>query len=290
MSALTKILIILLTLSSIFLCGIVVTYVANADSWKQQYDGLKERFDAAVAEKESAKDQLDKKKTTYEQHEDQLNKQIDSLNTEIQKVNNELTNVKREKTGLEEKVQSWVSITKELGKTNDNQGKLLEKTLVELKDVKAKQIKQRKELDETVADLIAKNAIIKTLQQDKRRLEQETAGLLNQLDQFRRRLGKETAPIPTVALKGPPPRPAPPLARDVGLKGSVTAVDAKYSLAEISIGAAHGVKQGMKFYVTRGNEFICEILIYDVEAEKAVGDLKRIKYQPKVGDNVTTNL
>ena len=41
MSTLTKILIVLLTLSSIFLCGIVVTYVANADNYRQKYDDLK---------------------------------------------------------------------------------------------------------------------------------------------------------------------------------------------------------------------------------------------------------
>ena len=41
MSPLTKILIVLLTLSSIFLCGIVVTYVGNADNYKEQYKSLK---------------------------------------------------------------------------------------------------------------------------------------------------------------------------------------------------------------------------------------------------------
>ena len=35
MSTLTKVLIVLLTVFSIFLCGIVVTYVANADNQKK---------------------------------------------------------------------------------------------------------------------------------------------------------------------------------------------------------------------------------------------------------------
>ena len=75
--------------------------------------------------------------------------------------------------------------------------------------------------------------------------------------------------------------------------GSVTDVDLKNSMAEISIGAANGVQAGMKFHVIRGNEFICDILIFDVEAEKAVGVLELLEAtqrQPRAGDNISTNL
>lgn len=47
MSTLTKILIVLLTLSSIFLCGIVVTYVANAEDYKQKNRFLMTSLSAA---------------------------------------------------------------------------------------------------------------------------------------------------------------------------------------------------------------------------------------------------
>ena len=45
----------------------------------------------------------------------------------------------------------------------------------------------------------------------------------------------------------------------------------------------------MRFHVTRGDEFICDILILDVEVEKAVGILEMVQDRPKVGDNATTN-
>ncbi len=41
---------------------------------------------------------------------------------------------------------------------------------------------------------------------------------------------------------------------------------------------------------TRGDEFICNILIIDVDAEEAVGVLELIQKQPKAGDNISTNL
>jgi hypothetical protein len=46
----------------------------------------------------------------------------------------------------------------------------------------------------------------------------------------------------------------------------------------------------MKFHVTRGDAFICDILIVDVDVEKAVGVLELVQQQPKVGDNASTNL
>ena len=61
-------------------------------------------------------------------------------------------------------------------------------------------------------------------------------------------------------------------------------------MAELSIGSADGVKEGMVFYTSRGDEFICEILIIHIDTEKSVGVIQRIAQQPKVGDNVSTNL
>ena len=49
----------------------------------------------------------------------------------------------------------------------------------------------------------------------------------------------------------------------------------------------------MKFHVTRGNDFICDILIIDVDAEEAAGIIELMEVtqkQPKKGDKATTNL
>jgi hypothetical protein len=46
----------------------------------------------------------------------------------------------------------------------------------------------------------------------------------------------------------------------------------------------------MKFHVTRGDEFICDVLIVNVDTEKAVGVLELVQQSPKVGDNASTNL
>jgi hypothetical protein len=133
-------------------------------------------------------------------------------------------------------------------------------------------------------------AIIETLEARAKRLIEEKTELQNRLDRFLQPLGKVAAvPVPITPEKAVA-RPAKPAVEDIALQGLVTAVDLKNSMASISIGTADGVKEGMKFHVIRGDEFICDILIIDIDAEEAVGILELVQKQPKVGDNVSTNL
>jgi len=290
LSTLTKILIVLLTLSSIFLCGIVVTYVANADNFKEQNEVLRTKLNTANENEKSSKKQLKENIAKSQRLETKLNNEIASLNIKFSKVENDLKAAERDKATLLAKVESWVSITENLTKTTDDQGQFLKNTLTELSEVKTEQIKQEKELKETTSTLIEKMAIIATLEEEKKRLLEEKTELRRQLDQHLQQFGKLAAPPALVTPEKSKARPAAPPSRDIELKGLVAAVDLKNSLASISLGKADNVKEGMKFYVTRGDEFICEILIIDIDAEQAVGILERVQQQPRVGDNVSTNL
>jgi septal ring factor EnvC (AmiA/AmiB activator) len=292
-----------LTLSSIFLCGIVVTYVSNAENHREKVDDLTRQRDAAVRQRESADEKLKQKTEDYQAAEDRLNAQVASLTTEISTLNSKTDILQIDKKNLEEKVQSWVALTDSLTKTNEEQGLLLTNTLEELKQVKSAQMKQRDQLDDVTKELMEKVAVIETINKEKRLLEEERSQLRKQLDQYQLRLGRETAPAAIVTPEPPPTpaiEPAPSLtpltpapgAREIGLKGVITVIDSKNSLTEISIGSANGVREGMRFFVTRSDQFICEILVFYVDAEKSVGIIEpdRMRYQPKVGDHVSTNL
>ncbi len=290
MSTLTKILIVLLTLSSIFLCGIVVTYVANADNYRQKYNDIRTDKDSLSKKVKSLTKQVNEKIEQKKLLEDKLSSEIASLKVEIGKLQADLDNAEREKAVLLQKVNNWTSIVQDFRETNDDQGRLLEETLDELKKVQAEQIKDHKELNETTSALVEKMAIIETLEARAKRLIEEKTELQNRLDWFLQPLGKVAAvPVPITPEKAVA-RPAEPAVEDIALQGLVTAVDLKNSMASISIGTADGVKEGMKFHVIRGDEFICDILIIDIDAEEAVGILELVQKQPKVGDNVSTNL
>ena len=290
MSTLTKILIVLLTLSSIFLCGIVVTYVANADNYRQKYNDIRADKDSLSKKVKDLTKQVNEKIEQKKLLEDKLSSEIASLKVETGKLQADLDNAEREKAVLLQKVNNWTSIVQDFRETNDDQGRLLEETLDQLKKVQTEQIKDRKELNETTAALVEKMAIVETLEARAKRLIEEKTELQNRLDRFLQPLGKVAAvPVPITPEKAVA-RPAKPTVEDIALQGLVTAVDLKNSMASISIGTADGVKEGMKFHVIRGDEFICDILIIDIDAEEAVGILELVQKQPKVGDNVSTNL
>jgi hypothetical protein len=300
LSTLTKILIVLLTLSSIFLCGIVVTYVANANDYKEQNKTLRTSLLAARQNEKGANEQLTEYRDKSDRLQTRLNNEIASLKTEIRRLTSDLRNVEREKAELIQKVAGMASVIETANQTASQQTKLFEGAQQQLTDVTAERDKLLNELDDTILTLNEKLAVIDTLQTQIRRLQEEKDGLQGRLDQFLLEFGRETlAPTPVTIRpdKARPVTPMPtrdqpvtPIARKMDLRAVVTAVDVNNSVAEISIGAAQGVREGMKFYVTRGEEFICEIWIHYIDAEKAVGDLKLVQKQPKAGDSVTTNL
>ena len=290
MSTLTKILIVLLTLSSIFLCGIVVTYVANAEDYKQKNKVLRTSLSTAKENERGANDRLEEYIDKSQRLETKLNNQIAALNVKIRKVENDLTNTEREKAKLLQELTGFASMVETANQTAAQQTRLFENAQNELKQTKTDQEKKRKELSDITTELNEQLAIKAILEADVRRLQEEKVQLQSKLDRFLQRFGKETVPPRPVTPKKTVARPAPPVTRKIGLNGLVTAVDLKNSVAEISIGAAHGVREDMRFYVIRGDEFICEIRIHHVDTERAVGELKLVQKQPRVGDNVTANL
>ena len=288
MSTLTKVLIILLTVFSIFLCGIVVTYVANAHNYKQRYETLQNDYQTARRNAENADRRLNETIKLTDQQKTELGEQINSLKITIGQLEGKIRDAERAKAVAEQEESTWKALAEAFHTTNEKQGQLWKEAVDKLTALEAERIKERKQFQEISQTLLDKMAIIATLEADKKRLIEERAGLQTKLDQLLAQYGRVAAPpTPITPIKGTA-RPAPAL-KPIGLKGTVAAVDSKNSLAEISIGAASGVKENMKFHVIRGDEFICDILILDVDAEKAVGILDLVQKQPKVGDLVSTN-
>jgi len=292
LSTLTKILIVLLTISSIFLCGIVVTYVANAEDYRQKYVDLNNRERAARENERNTREQLNKTIEQAAEREQKLKSDIAALEIQVGQLNTKLTEAERLKAGLIEEAGKWKAITRAFYDTNDKQRQLLEDTLAELRTIEAELIGEQREHKETTTALIEKMSIVAQLEERTKRLLEEKTELQSKSDQFLQQFGKvAAAPVPVTPIREKA-RVA-PVTRDIALEGLIAEVDLENSLAQISIGAADGVKAGMRFHVVRGDEFICDILIFDVEAEKAIGVLELMEatqQRPRAGDNVSTNL
>jgi len=293
LSTLTKVLIVLLTISSIFLCGIVVTYVANADNFKQKYESQNNGYQAAKRNEDNAKTQLNNTIEEKNREAEKLGEQIASLEEQINKLKGDLANAGRERDDAVRKVNNWMTIVKDFSVTVEKNQQLVKDALAERDSKEIELIKLDKELKDTTAALMENMAIVRQLQEGSKRLLEEKSELQNKLDQYLRQYGKAiAAPSPVTPMREAV-RVAPPT-KDIDLNGMITEVDLKNLLAEISIGAAEGVKAGMRFHLTRNDKFICDIVILDVWPEKAVGWLELLQEQPqnqpKINDKVSTNL
>jgi cell shape-determining protein MreC len=186
-------------------------------------------------------------------------------------------------------VNNMQSITSAFTESTKKQTDTLNSALEDVKQLKAEQIKLSKQLEETSMALTEKAAIIETLETEKKRLTEEKADLQTRYDKMLAGGAGMASSAPVTLEKGSATAML-ASSQTSALKGQVIEVDPKNTMATISIGSADGVKDGMKFHVTRGDSFICDILIIDVDADKAVGVLELVQQPPKVGDTASTTL
>ncbi len=291
MSNLTKILIVLLTLSSIMLCGIVVTYVANADNFKEKYERTNSLQASAQQEKESLSTQLKEKIQQNDEREKSDKDQIAKLKIQADELNAKLNASTRQVNELIERTNSFAATTKDFQATTEKQAQLLASAQEEVKQLKAEQIKLTKELEQTSTAVVEKTALLEAAEADKRRLVEEKADLQNRMDKMLQGGARVAAAGgPVTQERGKAIAAAQTITDSSNIKGLISEIDAKRSWAALSIGQADGVKEGMKFHVTRGDEFICDLLIVDVDTDKAAGVLELVQQSPKVGDNASTIL
>ncbi len=73
----------------------------------------------------------------------------------------------------------------------------------------------------------------------------------------------------------------------VDLSGMIREVDNATNVAEISLGSSDQVVENMTFIVSRGNDFLADLVITKVDENTAVGRLKYKKADVRRDDNVT---
>ncbi|MCP4450963.1 MAG: hypothetical protein GY809_05845 [Planctomycetes bacterium] len=288
MSTLTKVLIILQTVFSILLCGIVATYVANASDYKDKYEVSVTTKNAAVASKASIADEWDAAKVKLEKAQQKVEETSPALQAQIVKLTDDLTRTKAEIDTLSKRVTDSMATIQAASATASQQTKLYETAHAQLKVAESDKIQIGREYDETQSVLLEKLAVVASQDKKIRELEEEKSEIQGRLEQYLRQYGKVAAPATAATLVPSKVQMARPV-QAIGLKGLISDLDVANQLAEISLGSTDGVKEGMKFIVTRNNQFVCNVVVLDVDAERAVGLLNLVKTTPVKGDRVSTN-
>jgi hypothetical protein len=299
LSTLTKVLIVLLTVFSLFLSGIVVTYVANADNYKKTASDNGQKLRAAEKVRDSAQKGEEEAKKAADDLRKELGAKINDLEAQRTKLLAAVEDAKRQNDQLVQKITNMGDVVQTANATVKQQTSLFEDAQKKVQALEAERIQRDKELTETSNSLLEKVTIVAQLEDKVRQLTQENLDLGDRLNQYLVKFGKvATRPTTTVPAGSQAVRPAQPIlpigtqAKSIGLTGQITAVDLRSRLTEISIGTAAGVRQDMKFHVSRGDRWVADMLILEVLPDKAVGllDLIQPGLQPQVGDKVATNL
>jgi len=290
LSTLTKVLIVLLTVFSIFLCGIVVTYVANADDQAKLASTQRRRADSAERLAEDSVSDLDAAKAAFQQAQEGLQTKMKELGITISDLQAQLDMVKRENAQLVQKVTDMGAAVKLANETQASQMQQAQASQQDVVALRSDQTRLDRELKESNQLLMEKMAVVVQLEAKNKQLIEANQELETRLNQYLQQYGKAAAAPKPVTPTRAIVQPAPPATKDIALNGSITDLDLKNKLAEISIGRAAGVKQDMKFHVTRGQQFVCDIVILVVDADKAVGVLDLVQAEPRKGDTCTTNL
>jgi uncharacterized protein YpmS len=287
LSTLTKILVVLLSVFSFGLCGAVLIYVGNENNYKALWEEQIDSNQALLSNNKSLNRQITEKIEEWKKDELSYKQEIQRLNDEMLKLDSDLRKAERTSTEYQNRVNSWVGLLDSFQQTIGNLEQSLKLTQQQLDKARETGIKDQQELNEITASLIEKIAQMQALERDRRRFLEEKKSLEDKLNQL---FGTDVVTeVPTTVTPEPGvAKAAQPIPAGAPLNGLITEVGE--SLVTISIGADDGVRKGMVFHVTRGGEFICDVVITDVDTNKAAGSLELKMQQPRIGDNVSTKL
>lgn len=289
MSTLTKILIVLLTLSSIFLCGITVTYVGTANNYKKLYDSRRNDINALERERDGLKTTVNDLNKTINDNKISHDSALDTLREEINDTRAELQQTKNDLDDAQTRLENATAVLSDNSKTIEMNNKLTKEAKDEVARLLNEQSANTLKIQQLTDQVVSQGATIEQLQNDKKRLIEEKTKIQNELDKNLQLAGLiSTTPSPVTATTGLVQMS--PAVKDIDLEGVIIEVRPQDSLAAISIGSANGVKNNMRFHVIRNNAFVCDIVITKTDADQSSGYLDLItNTMPKAGDKVKTN-
>lgn len=287
MSVLTKVLIVLLSFFSLFLCGMVVTYVSTAENFKVKYNEQKtlnvDLEQQRISVERLLKEQNNLTKDKIAAYEGDLQKlREENVQLELEKRNAERTSLSHQS-----RADSWQGLVDSFSKTIANLEETLKNTQTQLDKARQNGIKDQKELSEITASLYEKIVQLEALDAKSKRFLEQKQELENKLTKMTSTPAEPVTATPVTQEKTNIVA-AGPLPSSVDLKGLITELNE--SMATLSLGTADGVKKDMVFHVTRGDSFVCDIVITSIDINKSAGVVELKQREPQVGDTASTKL
>ncbi len=275
MSTLTKVFVVVLVVFSITFTTMTISIVAQTTDWRdtaQKYEeharvadtNLRNLIAASAAELATARDTIKSHLEKIGELEGQVQtsaSEAAKLRADLAKADSEKSSAEAMNRGLLAQLQISESARGEYKKHRDD----IEKRNIELE-------RRNMDLNDRVNEQTAK---ITVLMEQKRQYEQ-------QINILKPRSGVALEEPSGTEMAGV--RPITPVTAS-GIRGKVTNVEG--TLVQISVGSADGVKSGMEFTVSRGNQYVGKLQIQNVTPDQAAGRMLNTAMAPTRGDQVT---
>lgn len=284
MSTLTKILVVLLSLFSIFLCGMMVTFVGSTKNFKAAYEEQENLTHYAQAELAKRDRQFNTQLQKFKELEDRLMQDIVDLEMERNALAADLRRSERLSAQYQSQADSWRGVMTGFEQSVRQLQGSLQQTQQQLDTTREQRIRDQKELNQITADLYAKIVQLQSMEAERRRLLEQKTELEQQVlvlsGDFAR--AEPITPLPDTA------RPAEPTTAALQITGVVEGV--ADNLVHLSVGSADGVREDMVFHITRGDQFLCDVVITNVDTDQSAGVMQLVQQRPRQGDTASTQL
>ncbi len=280
----------MVSLFTVALCGVVVTYVASANNWKAEYQDLNNSVDSIKKALASEKRQATEQVAQAQEVADQLREENNQLNAQLSAAQNDLADAQRQARLYNQRVSDSTGTIAGLQQTIESLRTSLSATQQDLTNKTGQLASAQKKLNEINTELDEKIVELQTLEIENKKLLE----IKSDLEQIVANKATSGTVSPVTTSRGNArvvsAQPSGAKYSQADLKARITEVDLRNKLATISIGAADGVSTGMRFHITRGNQFIADMVITHVDQERAAGVLELVQSTPTVGDNASLNL
>lgn len=283
MSILTKILAVLLSVFSLVLVGMVVSFVGNADNFKKLYEDQKSLNSSIQGDAIVKDEQYNTQVKKFSEMEAKRLQQIQTLEADNNRLASELQKAERLALQYQGQADSWKGVMTGFEQSVRNLQATLSETQDQLDRARKQGIKDQKELNEITAALHEKIVLLGAAEAERRRVLEKYKELE---EQKATSVVREVIPVTPLNRTVKPASTSVPTSSDI--KGLVAEVSA--NLVTLSIGSADGVREKMVFHVTRGERFLCDVIVTNVDINKSAGVLDLVQQPPQVGDTVSTQL
>lgn len=277
MSTAAKVLVVLNVILAAAFLGTAANYLGNQDTWKVKGEAKAKVLMQEIATKDASLSEANTNNGT-------LSAQLNSANGDRDRAQNEATRLKSHNEQLKE---AYSAVAENLGiaqrsvdrmtntiKAKDEHNDSLQKEVVRQREMIASLTENRDQLNQR---LNASELALSRAQSGIKDNDQKIATMAEDLRKAEFSLKFFRERFPGVEAISQPAH-----------SGQILAADNSNNVYVISLGAEDGVKPGFQYMVSRGSQYVGQIVIDDVQNRKAAGRAVRgmSKGSVQVGDTV----